>query len=364
MPESCIRRVLMTTDTVGGVWTFTMELAREFGRRGVEVVMAALGGEPSAQQWAEAKAVPSLCVLPSNFKLEWMQEPWDDVTDSGKWLLRLERDYRPDVIHLNSFGHGSLPWRAPAVLTAHSCVPSWWEAVKQEAAPDEWDRYRTLVSKSLYGVGQVTAPSSAMAAALSRHYGIKDCRVIPNGRDPNLFRPLAKEPIILSAGRIWDEAKNIAAVAGVAGSLPWPVYIAGETRHPDGGAANLERCEVLGRLTTSDLAQWMARAAIFVLPARYEPFGLSVLEAGLSGCALVLGDIASLREVWGNAAIYVAPNDRDGLMWAVRSLIEGTELRSEMSLRSYQRALMFSPAATAERYLEAYSSAGKLTCAS
>ncbi len=32
------------------------------------------------------------------------------------------------------------------------------------------------------------------------------------------------------------------------------------------------------------------------LPARYEPFGLSVLEAALSGCALVLGDIPSLRE--------------------------------------------------------------------
>jgi glycogen synthase len=56
-------------------------------------------------------------------------------------------------------------------------------------------------------------------------------------------------------------------------------------------------------------ADWYARASIYALPARYEPFGLSALEAALSGCALILGDIPSLREVWLEAAPYVSPDD-------------------------------------------------------
>ena len=57
----------------------------------------------------------------------------------------------------------------------------------------------------------------------------------------------------------------------------------------------------------------IARAAIYALPAHYEPFGLSILEAAMSGCALVLGDIPSLREIWGDAAVFVHPDNRDAV---------------------------------------------------
>ena len=55
----------------------------------------------------------------------------------------------------------------------------------------------------------------------------------------------------------------------------------------------------------------MGRAAIYALPARYEPFGLSILEAALSGCALVIGDIPSLREIWADAALFVPSDGHD-----------------------------------------------------
>ena len=65
-----------------------------------------------------------------------------------------------------------------------------------------------------------------------------------------------------------------------------------------------------GRLTPPQMARVVSRApSIYALPARYEPFGLSVLEAALSGCALVLGDIPSLREIWDGAALFVDPDD-------------------------------------------------------
>ena len=44
---------------------------------------------------------------------------------------------------------------------------------------------------------------------------------------------------------------------------------------------------------------------IFVSVSRYEPFGLAVLEAAHAGCALVLSDIPTFRELWQGAASFV-----------------------------------------------------------
>jgi glycosyltransferase involved in cell wall biosynthesis len=106
----------------------------------------------------------------------------------------------------------------------------------------------------------------------------------------------------------------------------------------------------LGSLPPRALADWYARAAIYALPARYEPFGLTALEAGLSGCALVLGDIASLREVWGDAALYVAPDDLDGLRGVLNELIADSSLRQEFGARAVKRAGEFSM----ERFVRGY----------
>src|SRR5690606_28205132 len=111
-----------------------------------------------------------------------------------------------------------------------------------------------------------------------------------NGRRPPRLAAAAKDDFILTAGRLWDEAKNIAILDPLAPRLRWPVYAAGDTVSPDGKRARLQRLRWLGRVDGATLQGWMARAAIFVLPARYEPFGLAPLEAALAGCALVLGD--------------------------------------------------------------------------
>jgi glycogen(starch) synthase len=344
------KRVLMTGDTVGGVWTFTMELAEALGADGVEVVLAALGGPPSAEQRAEARRIANIDLLASDFKLEWMDDPWRDVEESGRWLLDLEEQYAPDLVHLNSFGHGSLPWSAPVVVTAHSCVLSWWQAVKGCAAPDSWDRYRETVTATLQAANAVTAPTQAMAAAVAEHYGVGNTRVVPNGRCPSRFRRAVKEPFVLTAGRLWDEAKNVAAVAGVAPVIDWPVYVAGDTRGP------ISHCTALGRLSSDALAEWFARAAIYALPARYEPFGLSALEAAPSGCALVLGDIASLREVWSDAAVFVPPNDSRALKEAIRELIADPERRERKASAAYEHAMQYSPRRMAAGYAEVYAS--------
>jgi glycosyltransferase involved in cell wall biosynthesis len=105
----------------------------------------------------------------------------------------------------------------------------------------------------------------------------------------------------------------------------------------------------------------MARAAVYALPARYEPFGLSALEAGLAGCALVLGDVPSLREVWGDAALFVAPGSAAQLACVLRTLDADPEYRRAYATRARARALTYTPERMAQGYLDAYAAAAART---
>ena len=156
------RRVLMTADTIGGVWTYALELAQALSRHGVEVALATMGDAPSPQQRVQTRHIRNLQLYESTYKLEWMEDSWADVDRAGDWLLALENDLDPDVIHLNGYAHGHLPWSAPHLIAGHSCVLSWWKAVKGEDAPPEWARYRSYITRGLRDADFVVAPSRAM----------------------------------------------------------------------------------------------------------------------------------------------------------------------------------------------------------
>src|SRR3954471_22683958 len=125
-------KVLMTTDTVGGAWTYAIELAGSLRGHGVEFFLATMGAPLSPSQRRQVESLDNVRVFESVYKLEWMPDPWADVRDAGRWLLELERNVQPDVVHLNDYAHGSLEWQAPSLVIAHSCVLSWWEAVRHE----------------------------------------------------------------------------------------------------------------------------------------------------------------------------------------------------------------------------------------
>ncbi|WP_295379725.1 glycosyltransferase family 4 protein [uncultured Pseudacidovorax sp.] len=357
VPEARPLRVLMTTDTVGGVWQHSIELARALAGWGHRVVLAALGPPPTQRQRAEAGAVRGLTLQVHEGALEWMHEPWDEVRRAGEWLLALARRLRPDVVHLNQFAFGALPFDAPTLVVAHSCVLSWWQAVHGEAAPAQWDRYRAAVRAGLEGASAIAAPTQAMLAAVARHHGVHRAgHVLPNGRNPRRFVAGTKRPLVLSAGRLWDPAKNLETLRRAASALPagWEVRVAGPTRGPDGQAVDTHPLCALGPLPPSSMARAYAAAAVYCLPARYEPFGQTVLEAALSGCALVLGDIDSLRETWEGAAVFVPPGDAAALGDALVRLLADEPRRRELADAARERALQFTPARMAGAYLGLY----------
>jgi glycosyltransferase involved in cell wall biosynthesis len=111
---------------------------------------------------------------------------------------------------------------------------------------------------------------------------------------------------VLTAGRLWDEGKAVAWLERAALGLGAPVLAAGPTQGPDGSEAQFSRLQLLGTLGPDALAAEYAGATVFASMARYEPFGLAVLEAAQAGMALVLSDTPGFRELWDDAAIFVA----------------------------------------------------------
>ncbi len=350
-------KLLMTTDSVGGVWTYSAELARGLGDFGCEILLVSSGGPLTDAQRAEIETLPHVRLVETRFKLEWMDEPWGDVASYGERLLDLAADFRPDVVHLNEFSYGALDWQAPTIVVGHSCVCSWFESVRQTPPGPEWNRYRAAVSAGLRGADVIVAPTRFMLDALQRHYGpLPTGRVIHNGFTPAGERAVDgdKQPFIFSAGRAWDEAKNIAALGRVASRVSWPIKVAG-LPSPQSDSADVPSGLVsLGRLDAAQMRQQYARAAIYCLPARYEPFGLTPLEAASAGCALVLGDIPSLREVWGDAALFVSPHSDDELAEALNRLIADEAARQQFAERSQARAEEFSRSRMSHAYADLY----------
>ena len=355
MADKRMPRVLMTTDTVGGVWTYAVELACALDERGVQVALATMGAPLAPHQREELACNPGIVLNESAHRLEWMQDCWDDVDAAGRWLLQLEREFAPDVVHLNQYAFGALPFTAPKLVVAHSCVLSWWQAVHGTDAPPEWDTYRRRVREGLAGADLLAAPTLAMLSTLAPNYGVdRGGLVVPNGAPAGLFKPGRKQPCVLAAGRFWDRAKNLAALEKAAPQVPWPVKVAGSANHPDGGTVRPRNVQFLGELPRTALARQLATASIYALPARYEPFGLSVLEAALCGCALVLGDIPSLREVWGDAAVYVPAREDDALRRALVRLMDDDDERARYAQAARMRARQYTPERTCDAYLDAY----------
>ena len=366
--------VLMTADTIGGVWTYAMELMRALPD--VHFTLATMGRKPSEGQRNEVP--PNATLVESDFKLEWQDEPWRDIDASGEWLLELERESGADVVHLNGYSHGALPFRAPKLVVAHSCVLSWWRAVKNEDAPAEWNTYRERVARGLAGAQFVAAPSAWMLAALDEHYRLSSPRrLIYNGRNFTPATGHGHRASVFAAGRLWDEAKNLRAVVEAAPSIDWPVRLAGDggparPAAPAGqasgtpvapragsaaGAISAPNITHLGWLEPPALARAYGESAIYLFPALYEPFGLSVLEAALSGCALVLGDIPSLREIWRDAAVFVPSRDPRTIARTTNEVIANDHFRHELSQRAQKRAREYTVARMAAGYRETYQAA-------
>jgi glycogen(starch) synthase len=349
-------RIMMTADTVGGVWSYAMELCRALEPLNVHFYLVTTGRPLQSWHRADLAALKQVTLFETDFTLEWMDSPWKNIDSSGEWLLRLADELQPNLVHLNEYSYAGLPWKAPVLVVAHSDVFSWWLAVKRCYPPAEWNEYFRRVFRGLQQADYIIAPSKAVMKQIRKiYYATAPGQVIYNTRSSSMFSPGQKNAVICSVGRIWDEAKNINLLVKAAPLIPYEIRLAGETSFQnDGLQVAAKNITCLGRLPAHEIAAELAAAAVYVLPATYEPFGLSVLEAALSGCALVLGKISSLKEIWGESAIYVDTANETKLAQVVNGLMEDEVLRLRYSRLAYARAQKFTMQAMTAGYLEVY----------
>jgi len=348
-------KIMMTADTVGGVWTYAMALCEALQPYNVEVHLMTMGKWLNDAQNRQVRQLDNVILYESNLKLEWMDDPWDDIKLAEEWIGSVYKKVMPDIIHFNNYAEVRSEWECSIITVFHSCVQTWFKAVKSEEAPEMWDRYRAIVERALFLSDAVVFPTAAMKEQAMQVYGSIPCtKVIYNGGNPASSSSITKEPFILSAGRVWDEAKNISLLSEIASQLPWPVAIAGDSASPDGKVYQPDNVQFLGHLQAGHLQEQMERAAIFAMPAKYEPFGLAVLEAASAGCALALSDISTLREIWGDAALYFDPNDKEDAARVIRQLTDNEALRQSMAAKAQARAGRYTAEAMAANYMELY----------
>lgn len=339
--------ILMTADTVGGVWTYTRELVSGLARRGHQITLVSFGKLPSNEQVRWMDGLSSLRFHPTEYRLEWMQDSEQDIRASRSFLQALIVDLKPDLLHFNQYAYGNLPGDVPRIVVAHSDVVSWWIAVHgEEPAEGAWMRwYGSTVMEGLKGARAVVAPSQTMLDSIQRHYlQPRVARVIYNGRDPRLFDPYRqKEDVVLSVGRIWDQAKQVSLL--LQHQQAAAVWIAGPDENPEGlrgGFVENSRdsaIQFVGTQSENALHDLYARASLYAATSRYEPFGLAPVEAAFSGCALILNDIESFRELWGDSGYYFHRNSGRSLASAIRELTTNHQLRRDYAQHAYQHAM-------------------------
>ena len=338
--------ILMTADTVGGVWTYARELVTGLASRGHTVTLVSFGKRATPEQVSWMKGLRNVDYRETEYRLEWMQGSAEDIEKSTIFLIELIRQVHPDVLHLNQFAYGALATDLPKIVVAHSDVISWWSNVHDEGPPDTpWIRwYRDLVAKGIHSADVVLAPSKWMLDAIRTHYGNPArSAVVHNARSASLFSERArKENCALTVGRLWDPAKQVSLLMKRLHSIP--VYVAGQIENPENlpGAHSLlqgsSSIRLLGTQSEEQLRACYAKCAIYVATSRYEPFGLAPLEAALSGCALVLNDIETFRELWDDAACYFQRNDSESLAAEIERLAADAKLRERYARYAFERA--------------------------
>ena len=358
--------VLITSDTVGGVWTYTQELATGLAHAGHRITLVSFGKLPLPHQTVWMHTLKNFDYRPTEYRLEWMEVAERDIEESRHYLELLVEEVQPDILHLSQYCYGDIASDVPRIVVAHSDVVSWWVAV-HGSEPDDtpWmKRYREHVTRGLRSADLVVAPSQWMLDAVRRYYlAPRQCAVIYNGRTPGLFHGAPhKQDYVLSVGRVWDPAKQASLLLNAQTSAP--ICLVGWEQEPgresrESVLARRANMELLGPRSQDELRSLFSQAAIYAATSQYEPFGLAPLEAAFSQCALVMNDNPVFHELWGNAAVYFQRNNSADLTRAIDELRQSEGLRRECADRCYQLACdRFS----ADRMVRAYESSYQGIC--
>jgi glycosyltransferase involved in cell wall biosynthesis len=306
---------------IGGSERHLLTLLPALAERGIEPVLVGLDDPAwSGADFYGALRVPSVRLRSSR-----------DVDPA--LLLRLARVLRADVVHTHLV-HADVYGGVAAKLRGARLVSTKHNDDPFRAGPFRYverglsrlaDRVIAITdSLRRFTIEEVGVPATKVETI---HYGLDE---LPEawGENPRDGVP-ANARILLAVSRLTPQ-KGIDTAIRALPSLPDDALLVVLGEGPD--RARLERLArelgverrvlLAGRLP--DVAAWLRRATVFVHPARWEGFGLAVLEAMLAGLPVVATSVSSLPELVadGETGFLVPPDDPRALADALRLALE------------------------------------------
>lgn len=348
--------LFMTADAVGGVWRYAVELARALVPLGYRTTLALCGPPPVERERACARAVRGLRYVETGLELDWLADRPERIVEASRRIAALARQMDADIVHLNSPALACAgDFGAPVVAVDHGGLGPWWHVMEKGPPPENFRWHGALAAEGLSRARACVCPSEAYARLVRQCYGLPEQpQVVHNGRHSVRYSPRAMHDFAFTSGRLWDRAKNIGFLDGVADRIAIPFKAAGGTTAPDGQRIELRNIVPLGSLDERGIWECLASRPIYVSAALHEPFGLSVLEAAEARCALILSDIPTFRELWEGAALFVRPDDGDAFAHVIQALAGDVRSRLLWGERAHRRARRYRSGPMAARMDEIY----------
>jgi glycosyltransferase involved in cell wall biosynthesis len=272
------------------------------------------------------------------------------------------RHVRADVLHCPA-NFGPLLSRVPVVLTVHDLLGFRFP----ELIPGSARGVQLLARTSVRGARALITDSAASAADLREFLSVpSDCiEVVPlaAGDAPRASSETPKtsgRPFLLSTGNRLPH-KNFAALLRALATIPRPqrplLVLPGS--HGDDPLRPLvaelgldEDVELRGWVAADELDALYRGAMAYVLPSRFEGFGLPVLEAMSRGCPVVCSDLPVLREVGGDAALYTDTRDVRAFASTITRVLIDDGLQMRLVSAGLKQAMRFSWEQTARATYE------------
>lgn len=150
-------------------------------------------------------------------------------------------------------------------------------------------------------------------------------------------------PYLLTVGTRWPR-KNLNLAVEAVDALPESIaprlVVTGKAGWGDERSSS--RATSTGYVNDTTLSALYSAASLYLAPARYEGFGITLLEAFRAGCPVLASDIPAHREVGGEAAAYAVDNDPAAWQTAITQLMRDEDRRQKLVEAGRARESAFS----------------------
>jgi glycosyltransferase involved in cell wall biosynthesis len=229
----------------------------------------------------------------------------------------------------------------PYIITAHgSDVPGY--------NPDRFG-FQHIISRPIWkkvvtGSSCITSPSNYLKELIQQNTHYPRIQVIPNGINSDLYNPKEKENKILVVSRLLKRKGIQHVIEAMQGIRDYQLVICGDGPYRYELEQKVKKMNLdntvkfLGYVENEQLISEFETSSIFILPSASESFGMVLLEAMASGCAVISSNDTGCPETIGDAGLVVQSGNVEDIHNTLSFLIQNDDLIKKFALKGRNRA--------------------------